>query len=275
MGTDQPEERPLLLSDTDVRAILAGTKTMFRRVVEADALRVRLPYEVRSDLRHLFPCSAVTASPGEHNAELHDAGAVSVVLGDGKKLGVRPGEFDFVCPWIGRATTRIHQGKWCLEPVEPVHLWGRESIRFHKADDAWSYLADLTRVEGIDPPEPKGWMRRSPIGMPRAACRIVLRPIAVRIERLQEITNFDAIHEVERRPSVVDRGIHVYACGRRGRGDPRGRLFRARALDAFREQWDHRIRTRAWKWSANPWVWVVHFERVFVDDGVRLAGGVR
>ena len=54
------------------------------------ALKIYLPREVRGD----FPIGHnLAAEAGVHNAITNEHGAVSVVLADGKLLGVKPGEF--------------------------------------------------------------------------------------------------------------------------------------------------------------------------------------
>ena len=54
------------------------------------ALKIYLPREVRGD----FPIGHnLVAEAGVHNAITNEHGAVSVVLADGKLLGVKPGEF--------------------------------------------------------------------------------------------------------------------------------------------------------------------------------------
>jgi hypothetical protein len=72
--------------------------------------------------------------------------------------------------------------------------------------------------------------------MPRAASRIMLQIVGVRIERLQEISAGDALAEGIV-PGTVD--------------DP---------VPAYRAVWE-RI-NGAGSWEANPLVWVVEFELV-------------
>ena len=53
--------------------------------------KVRLVSEVRGD----FPVGHTTAvAAGDHDCECNKWGAVSVVAGDGKSLGLRPAEFE-------------------------------------------------------------------------------------------------------------------------------------------------------------------------------------
>ena len=100
------------------------------------------------------------------------------------------------------------------------------------------YWADGNPTEG-------DWTRPRPsIHMPRWASRILLEITAVRVERLQDISETDA--EAEGIQEIVDAGVDHD-------GTPR---------DAYRALWEQI--NGAGSWSANPWVWVVEFKRAEV-----------
>ena len=76
---------------------------------------------------------------------------------------------------------------------------------------------------------------RSPYHMPREAARISLRVTDVRVERLQEIDD----------GGVVAEGLEI-GC-------------------YFDELWNRTIKPKdrpLYGWEANPWVWVIEFERI-------------
>jgi hypothetical protein len=77
--------------------------------------------------------------------------------------------------------------------------------------------------------------------MPRWACRLTLAVKAVRVERLQDISEADAIAE---------------GCCTRTYRDGRG--HEDARLD-FKRLWDS-INGKRHPWASNPWVWVVEFE---------------
>mgnify|MGYP000832768239 CR=1 FL=1 len=89
------------------------------------------------------------------------------------------------------------------------------------------------------------------IHMPKEAARIWLKVTDVRVERLQEITEIGAtkggcVYDVE------------YALGNTARGH-------------FKKLWDSTIKKSAldtYGWNANPWVWVIEFERYKKPEGV-------
>ncbi|WP_065321737.1 hypothetical protein [Tritonibacter mobilis] len=95
---------------------------------------------------------------------------------------------------------------------------------------------------------------RPSIHMPRWASRITLEVTDVRVQRLQEISEADAVAEgVE--PYC---GIDPNCSGYRWYGDSaeRGRWLRPR--DSFRSLWDSLNAERA-PWASNPWVVAVSF----------------
>lgn len=78
------------------------------------------------------------------------------------------------------------------------------------------------------------WKWRPSIHMPREAARIYLRVTDVRVERLQEITDED----------IVAEGLQI-GC-------------------YFDDLWDSTIKPadrERYGWAADPWVWVIEFER--------------
>jgi hypothetical protein len=87
------------------------------------------------------------------------------------------------------------------------------------------WCGDLRRGE-------PGHSWRSPIHMPRWASRITLKITDIRPECLPDIAHEDAIAE-----------------GSSG-------------IDEYRELWDSLNSKRGYGWEANPWVWVIEFERV-------------
>ena len=84
--------------------------------------------------------------------------------------------------------------------------------------------------------------------IPHEAARIFLRVMDVRVERLQEIT----ITELQDEGILPDGYISRYS------------VCTTHAFDKFKELWDRTIKSvdRAlYGWEANPYVWVISFER--------------
>lgn len=118
--------------------------------------------------------------------------------------------------------------------TNPLHDYGNES-------NEYVYKADYDGHAGEF-----GW--RPSIHMPKEVARIFLKVMDVRVERLQDMDKMDAVKE----------GI-----------DPRCCVNLAHALTKFKKLWDSTIKKSdhdLYSWEANPWVWVIEFERI-VPDG--------
>lgn len=104
-----------------------------------------------------------------------------------------------------------------------------------------------------------GW--KPSIHMPKEAARIFLKVTNVRVERLQDISEEDAIAE----------GIASFNHG--FGGSPRGVWYRdykhlshnCRPRDSFRTLWQS-INGKKHPWDTNPWVWVYTFEQTEKPD---------
>ena len=87
------------------------------------------------------------------------------------------------------------------------------------------------------------------IHMPKEAARIWLKVTNVRVERLQEIT------EVQAQAEGCNSGLLTGACTARGQ---------------FEDLWNSTVKKSdidCYGWDANPWVWVIEFERCEKPEG--------
>ncbi len=96
-----------------------------------------------------------------------------------------------------------------------------------------------------------GW--QSPYFMPKEACRNRLLNKGVKVERLQDITEEDAKDEGVKDPyDYQPPEYYEQPC--------------VRGLEinksAFAGLWDSLNKNPGYSWQANPWVWVVSFEKV-------------
>ena len=82
---------------------------------------------------------------------------------------------------------------------------------------------------------------RTPLFMPRWASRITLEITGLRVERLQDITEEDAVTE----------GL-----------PPREQTGFDTARYRYHILWDSLNAKRGYAWDSNPWVWVIEFKRL-------------
>lgn len=206
-------ERPILFAGPMVRAILSGEKTVTRRVMKPQPTPSRLG-------GHSWPCPI-------HQTMLH----VEQELQNGE--GIWGGLADSACPhgapgdrlWVRETFATLSAGQY--EPVKPAYGYGQE-VRFAATDP----LADCD--VGV-----RGYPWRPSIHMPRWASRILLEITAVRVERVQDISDEQALAE----------GV-----------DQTNTSIPGYARQRFQDLWESI--NGAGSWDANPWVWVVEFKRI-------------
>lgn len=130
-----------------------------------------------------------------------------------------------------------------------ITLWVRETWSKDENGE-YVYRANYGTTEDDSfPPSMFRW--RPSIHMPREAARIFLLVTNVRVERLQDITEDEAVKE----------GAKAY-----GPNNCSGTSARI----AFAEIWDKT--TTEHEWRTNPWVWVVAFEKISKEEAERLEG---
>ena len=222
------KERPILFSAPMVRALLAGTKTQTRRIVKARDLEWM---DVHQGLRE--PDNAERCPYGQ----------------PGDRLWVRE-------TWqVARETLDYETGgeydvfEWPDELGDPrLHLngdarFGMKAGLFYVADGEHKNPSVFYNLTGIDNKtilRPREITWRPGIHMPRWASRITLEITGVRVERLQDISEADAIAEGARN------SLHL----------PGGRFAR----ENFGHLWWTINGDGSWK--SNPWVWVVEFKAI-------------
>jgi hypothetical protein len=136
---------------------------------------------------------------------------------------------------------------WVRETWRAYELRCEDGIQF-RVDMAVSHIPDsldenaaleFCNALGVGDSPRKG-MRKPSIHMPRWASRITLRIKSVRVQRVQDISEADAIAEGFPNPDGTNRD------------------FPDRARYWFKTNWQFIYKN----WDANPWVWAIEFERV-------------
>ncbi|MGP2601647.1 hypothetical protein [Serratia ureilytica] len=209
------KERPVIFNGEMVRAILDDRKTQTRRVIA----------NVSHD--NCIPLQKPTKTKDGIYTHVMDA----------------PGHG--LCPF-GQVGDRLWvRETWQGPLVDEEHLDDyRANADKFQAPEFCEYAADGgTRPEfcDLDDNTRQGW--RPSIHMPRWASRITLEITAVRVERLNDISEEDAKAE----------GAPTELC-----------IIGEKHYMGFRTLWKSIYGEESWR--ANPWVWVIEFRRVEVRD---------
>lgn len=217
-------ERPILFSGPMVRAILDGRKTQTRRVV-TPTIDVSVPFVSFNGGGYVGPGLDLWAQwanqwGGDYRERRCPFGA------PGDRLWVR----ETWAPMCHRADPHC----WC-EPGDESHHYTE-------------YRADTNDARPGDWPEDEEgdyvprW--RPSIHMPRARSRLTLEVTGVRVERVRDISEADAIAE----------GAEPAPCTASGCSLPH--------VHGYAKLWDSLYERGGPAWGANPWVWVVEFRKV-------------
>ncbi len=176
-------ERPIAFSPEMIGAILGDRKTATRRIVDPQdwqdgKLKVRLPRDVHGDA----PVFHKTFAPaGDYQAFWNPYGAVSVIATNGRKLGVKPDEFQ----WLTNRYGTVGDHLWVKEALRPS---AKGTVVY--AQDGCPAWHGTESVKWSWKPKTLGAMY-----MPRWASRIGLEITGIRIERLKEMRAADVVAE--------------------------------------------------------------------------------
>ena len=223
--------KPILFNTEMVRAILEGRKTVTRRVIRPEpgeyGLEYSRPIWKRRTQKPCWHCGGREYNPP-----------------------YQPGDILYV-----RET-------W--KPMYPDETSNIVCGYMYKADDCGLRGEEYKKWYDYHYPSGKDWccpgIWRPSIHMPKEAARIFLRVTAVRVERLQDITEDGARSEGCYHEPLLD-----------GCDD-----FMVPALYSFQSVWDSTVRKTnrdTYGWDANPWVWVIEFERISKEAALEVQKG--
>lgn len=262
--------KPILFSAPMVRAILDGRKTMTRRVIK----------------------------PPKWSTGCYEDFEI-----DGSELQV-------ICDDTG-----------CFASIVPSRavgdiLWVRETWGSYAEDNPDSFNCEIFfRADYPDGAKTYEWNDRDEFGdkiicdlpkwrpsifMPKEAARIFLRVTSVRAERVQDITEADALHEgvsrlydymtkedfdewaknVGHNKTQSEENFTNYLWhghfGRYGMGNKQSDDWEYQYSDypdargSFSSLWHMINAKRGYGWDKNPWVWVYEFERISKEEAKKL-----
>ncbi|MBA0182667.1 hypothetical protein H0261_02840 [Pectobacterium versatile] len=218
-----------------VRAILDGRKTMTRRIIKNQ------PFD-RSQYRH------------DHQIEIISGRAKNGDEVDGlyaytKSTG---GTWSAKCPF-GQPGDRLWVRETSGLQVRRDALGGTGEFRVYRASnpDAIRFTTASGKIYPIK------WIPS--IHMPRYASRILLEITDVRVERLNDISEEDAIAEgIEPYPPHPDfpQRYHEYF----PLGNKNGLRCNMSAASSFAGLWQSIYGDESW--NENPWVWAIEFKQI-------------
>lgn len=244
--SDAIKTRPILFSAPMVNALLQGRKTQTRRKL---------------------PIQPTPNESGTHTLWRRSVGSTNQEI---KK------SYDSAGTLLEESTRIVPLGEWLLEKCPyrvGMQLWVRETFllldQHHWHDlskpresmieagavsrrNGVAYRAE-TSADGEEIRSGYGYKWRPSIFMPRWASRITLEITDVRVERLQEISEEDAIAEGMREFGTT--GMFGYDL----KGTP-GPMVGGTAREAFALLWGKINGPESW--AANPWTWAITFKGI-------------
>lgn len=214
--------KPILFNTDMVKAILEGRKTVTRRVVKPKYKGDYYPIWKYPD---------------------------RFILADGTNR--KPGDWWQI--WIDK----VGSPYTCTKPPYDVGdiLYVRESFTKNNIDNTSKYLYKADLVELLHEKPYSNWKWKPSIFMPKEAARIFLRVTNVSVARLQDITEEQAKAEGAKDPYNYQTDEWY---------DWHKELSDKYEIAAFAGLWESTISPKdldKYGWDANPWVWVIEFER--------------
>lgn len=213
------KEKPIIFSGPMVRAILEGRKTQTRRVLKTQ------PLEILDKAR-------------------------------GQKLVNVTRKMNGHATWFGLVKRDPNQGVafWCSHGEVGDRLWVREAFSAYAPQGEtgnWRTGENVTYVYRATDEDADISRWYSPIELPHNAARITLEVRSIRVERLQNISEADALAEGIRRHDASG----VFSTGQNLSCYPTAR-------EAFANGWDSINAKRGYSWASNPWVWAITFKKL-------------
>lgn len=210
--------KPILFSTPMVEAIINGSKTQTRRLIK--------------------PLQNINANYLGH-----------ADLGDGE-------EYDF-CASGWRNPDIVLKSKYNVGNI----LWVRETWRLtdflHPSDDNYGFVYKASENGKLWQSSDESWNWKPSIFMPKEACRLFLEVTNIKVERLQEISEDDAIAE------GVDKEFDTYLDYEQK--DTLGSYYLLSARDSYESLWAKINGQKSW--DENPYVWVITFKVVECPQG--------
>lgn len=238
--TETYTERPALFNGAMVRAILAGRKTQRRWVVKhQDGYGGAVAVDADAGVMTYAETNPYTG----RNVALHGVGCPYGKPGD--RLWVREAAWMWCAKVISGLTKKRGKPKiaWCeTRNTSPVYCADHPEMPAYVPEKGIQKTGDLEYQ----------WHKKIGRFLPRWASRITLEITSVCVERLQDISEADAVAE----GGEWQAGDGCSWGWNHGQGE----YVHDTAKASYAELWV--AINGPGSWAANPWVWVVEFQRV-------------
>lgn len=232
------KEKPILFSAPMVRAILDGRKSQTRRLFKPENIAIephsKFGFYYETFARRGGELSSTGQGPFKPDAWLH----YSPYGQPGDRL------------WVKETFTKTTdtKSKGCV--LYRADMKARQYLCHECGEGELAGLGDDTKALYSEDESIHHW--KPSIFMPRKLSRLTLEITAIRVERLQDISEADAKAEGVQIPHV---NFPQAADSKFKTGDALG-LYR----DHYRVLWNNINGPESW--DANPWVWVLEFPRI-------------
>lgn len=229
---------PILFNTNMVRAILDGRKTVTRRCVKYKYDNTEM--KMRTDKYGTRLVEIQRDVEGETFGKNQDGSSWHKLLGYVEpKPPYRPGDILYVRETWAKMECCDCNIEDCENAID------RKGLTIECNDGVFIYRASDFL--------PEGYKWHPSIHMPKEAARIWLKVTDVRVERLREIANekdgwSTVIHNIEKEGLKHEQVMEGYEL----------------LIKKFKDLWNSTINKSdldRYGWGANPWVWVIEFER--------------
>ncbi|MCT8874164.1 hypothetical protein [Shewanella xiamenensis] len=234
------KQRPIIFNTEMVRAILDGRKTQTRRPMNPQPK----PDTETSKGGNWFPCAAFQ----------------SMVHVEDFKDPLWRGMASDACPICSVGDQLYVRETWYQKGCYCMPMWDGADAEdaFWSGTNQAKYFAS-DRIEKVSHKFGEYfWRKRPSIHMPRWAARIILEVTDIRVERLNDISEQDAIKE----GCNAIEGCKWHTFEEADRGIP---MHDHTAKDAFWAKWESIYGYQSWQ--SNPWVWVIDFKVISTTGG--------
>jgi hypothetical protein len=236
------KERPILFSGSMVRAILEGRKTQTRRVVKFHA-----PFTDHNSWKAVYPHPVSGFIFTDKPLPEKYRNAILVRMAGGREGKVSPYGIPGDRLWVREAWADLRGMGFGNDPRTDKPF----DVAFAADTKPGSHGDEIRKDYGVK------WTPS--IHMPRWASRITLEITEVRIQRVQEISEEDALAEgVEK----VGQAFGISSYPMYGSLYDKHEQVTRDPKYSFQCLWDSINEKRGFGWDINPWVWVIAFRRV-------------